>query len=130
MRSPWPIVALLLLFLGGLLTLAVRLPRAGQAVLVPIRPPLTRPAPAEALLIAPDRADPPAGDDDDRLPQLGDRATALRATLADDAGNIGAALAPTQLLHILAQRDRLVRDRYEGRWYVQLETALAERAAP
>lgn len=129
MRGPWPLAVFLVVVLAaqGLVYAHLARQDGGAPLLVPIRPPLTRPGPGEALLIADDAAPPPAGDNR-QTQALAERTDALGAQLADDARRIGAELRFEQLLHIFAQRDRLVRDRYEGRWYVDLADRLDERA--
>ena len=127
---PWLVACALLVLL---LLLAQRLPTLrenGQsAVLVPIRPPLTRPDPAEALLLSekapdPDATDPagPGGN--------GGRSEVLRHEITFDGYEIGRLLSTEQLLFVLSQRDRMERDFYVGRVYRELEAALRERAGP
>ncbi|MDP8225347.1 MAG: hypothetical protein P9L99_18440 [Candidatus Lernaella stagnicola] len=127
--SPWLLAIALGLVVIAQVVVFLALPTgSGDAVLVPIRPPLTRPAPEEALLI-PGR-EPPPPRPDERTAALADQAAHLRVELARDAQLLGAAVNVDQLLFILGQRDRLVRDQYEGQMYVELQDALAERSQP
>lgn len=130
---PWlfaaPLLALLVAEAWFLLTLPAPGDRA--PLVIPLRPPLTRPAPAEALLIA-DNPPPVFGSKEarERISQLSHQAALLRLALAEDGYALGAALSSDQLLYILSQRDRLVRDRYEGRWYAELAQTLARAVQP
>jgi len=130
---PWLFAAPLLTFFVFEVRFYLTLPEPGDrtALVVPLRPPLTRPDPAEALLIADDP--PPVFGSKEartRISRLSHRADALRLALTEDGYALGAALSSDQLLYILSQRDRLVRDRYEGLWYLELEQTLARAVRP
>ncbi|MCB9477830.1 MAG: hypothetical protein H6685_13275 [Deltaproteobacteria bacterium] len=133
--GPWSLAALLLVMILVQATLlAHREPAgndatAGAPMILPIRPPLTRPDPGEALVMSPDHDDDSAPVDTHDAAALGKRADELRYALTRDAFEMARVLTMPQMLHAFGNRDRLTKTEYEGRLYRELESALSDLAA-
>ena len=98
---------------------------AGAYTVVPIRPPLTMSEDDRNLMISEDHPPSnPSPEDDASIRMLADKCEAARRGTTEDGRAIGAVLTMDQLLFIFSQRDRLVRDEYEGRAYDDLVRAL------
>ena len=125
--GPWPIVILLAVLIAAqAVMLSNREPAPQQsyedAVIVPIRPPLTRPDPREALVMAPDRDEPATGDDE--AAAAGMKVDELRYALTEDAFAMAQVLTMPQMMHMFGHRDELASQHYEGKLYRDLEAML------
>ncbi len=135
-KAPWLISLVLLALVSFQIAMADQLKHNSNSgyIVIPIRLPLTRPEPSEALLIS---RDPPQFDaskkgfDRGKTPKgnydTGERKK-LRMEISMSCRNIGAVLDMPQLLYIMSHRDRLERDFYEGHLYQILENKLKASA--